>query len=150
MEESVFRAKRVPNSNEVMGYQADIGYIDASAIPLFSDFTPKDTTDIYPLWGSLVDENRPDTSRYPKPDIFPVIIYNVAAKELVEDVIDPLGWNVVYIKADGPNIEIKVNGTTTTQFTDKSDVPTSGCICLQTHAGDPYEIWYKDIVINQL
>ena len=42
-----FRAKRVPNSNEVMGYQADIGYIDASAIPIFSDFTPTDTSGLY-------------------------------------------------------------------------------------------------------
>ncbi len=65
-----FRAKRVTNSNEVMGYQADIGYIDTSAVPLFSDFTPKDTTGIYPLWGSLVDENRPNISKYPKPKYF--------------------------------------------------------------------------------
>lgn len=145
-----FRAKRVPNSNEVMGYQADIGYIDASAIPLFSDFTPKDTTGIYPLWGSLVDENRPNTSRYPKPDIFPVIIYKVANRELIEEVIDPNGWNEVLIKANGNDIEIKINGVSTAKYTEKGDVPTSGCICLQTHAGDPFEIWYKNIVLNQL
>lgn len=145
-----FRAKRVPNSNEVMGYQADIGYIDASAIALFSDFTPKDTTGIYPLWGSLVDENRPNTSRYPRPDIFPVIIYKVANKELVEEAIDPKGWNAVHIKANGPDIEIKINGVSTATYTEKGDVPTDGCICLQTHAGEPYEVWYKDITLNQL
>ncbi len=145
-----FRAQRVPNSNEVMGYQADIGYIDASAIPQFSDFTPKDTTGIYPLWGSLVDENRADTSRYPRPDIFPVIIYKVADKELMEKTIDPLSWNEISIKAMGADIEIKINDVSTAQFTEKDDVPSKGCVCLQTHAGDPYEVWYKDIVIKEL
>lgn len=133
-----------------MGYQADIGYIDASAVPLFSDFTPKDTTGIYPLWGSLVDENRPNISRYPKPEIFPVIIYKVVYRELIESVIDPNGWNEVYIKASGPDIEIKINGITTAEFTEKEDIPSKGCICLQTHSGDPYEIWYKNILLNQL
>ena len=145
-----FRAQRVPNSNEVMGYQADIGYIDASAIALFSDFTPKDTSGLYPLWGSLVDENWPNTSRYPRPDIFPAIIYKVANKELINEVVDSNGWNEIHIKANGPDIEIKINGVSTAKYTEKGNVPNNGCICLQTHAGEPYEIWYKNIVINQL
>lgn len=135
-----FRAKRVPNSNEVMGYQADIGYIDASAIPLFSDFTPPDTSGLYPLWESLVDENRPNISRYPRPDIFPVIIYKVADQKLIDEVVTPNDWNAIHILANENNIEIKINGTSTAKFTEKGDVPSSGCICLQTHAGDPYEI----------
>ena len=65
-----FRAKRVPNSNEVMGYQADIGYLNSAAIAQFSDFMPADTTGLYPLWGSLVDENRKDHSRYHKSRYF--------------------------------------------------------------------------------
>ena len=145
-----FRAKRVPDSNEVMGYQADVGYIDASAIALFSDFTPKDTTGIYPLWGSQVDENRPDTSRYPRPDIFPVIFYKVANKETVEEGIDPKGWNDIQIKGIRPDIEIKINGVTTATYTEQSNVPTKGCVCLQAHAGEPYEVLYKSIVLNQL
>lgn len=145
-----FRARRVPNSNEVMGYQADIGYINASSIALFSDFTPKDTSGLYPLWGSLVDENRPDTSRYPRPDIFPVIIYKVANKELVEETIDPYDWNEILIKASGPDIEIRINGVSTAKYTEEGDVPANGCICLQAHAGEPYEIWYKNITLNQL
>lgn len=145
-----FRAKRVPNSNEVMGYQADIGYIDANALALFSDITPADTTGIYPLWGSLVDENRPDTSRYPKPEVFPVIFYTVANMELVERTIEPEGWNEVYIKANGPDLEIKINGVSTAKFTEQENVSSKGCICLQTHAGEPYEVWYKNIVLNPL
>lgn len=145
-----FRAKRVPNSNEVMGYQADIGYIDTSALTLFSDYTPKDTTGIYPLWGSLVDENRPDTSRYPKPEIFPVIFYKVANEELIEEIIDPKGWNEVHIIAQGPEIEILINGVSTAKYTEASDVPANGRICLQVHAGDPYEVLYRNIVLTQL
>jgi len=145
-----FRAKRVPNSNEVMGYQADIGYIDADVVPIFSDFTPADTSGLYPLWGSLVDENRADTSRYPRPDIFPAIIFNVADRELIDEIIHPYGWNEIQIKASGPDIEIKINGVTTAKFTEKGHVPLSGSICLQAHSGGPYEIWYKNIRLKQL
>ncbi|MEA3480018.1 MAG: DUF1080 domain-containing protein, partial [Bacteroidota bacterium] len=98
-----FRAKRLPNSNEVMGYQADIGYIDAAAIPVFSDSTPEDTSGLYPLWGCLVDENRADTSRYPRPDIFPAIIFKVADKQLIEEIINPFDWNEIHIRANGPD-----------------------------------------------
>lgn len=145
-----FRAKRVPNSNEVMGYQADLGYIDPNALALFSDFTPKDTTAIYPLWGSLVDENRPDASRYPKPEIFPVIFYSVADDKLIAEIIKPEDWNEVHITANGPDLEIKINGVSTAKYTDTTAVPAEGCICLQAHAGEPYEVWYKDIVLYPL
>ena len=145
-----FRAKRVPDSDEVMGYQADIGYIDAGAFLLFSDFMPADTLGTYPLWGSLVDENRPDTSRYPKPDIFPVIIYKVPDSELIDDIINPFGWNKVSIRANGHDIEIKINGVTTAEFTEQSDIPSEGCICLQAYWGEPYEVWYRNIVLKPL
>ena len=145
-----FRAKRVTNSNEVMGYQADIGYLDSNAIPIFSDYTPADTTGLYPLWGSLVDENRDDITRYPRPDIFPAIILKVAKKELIEEIIDPYDWNEIAIKASGIEIEIKINGVTTAEFAETYDIPSNGSICLQAHSGGPYEIWYQDIVLNQL
>ncbi|MEM7381457.1 MAG: DUF1080 domain-containing protein [Bacteroidota bacterium] len=145
-----FRASRVPNSNEVMSYQADLGYIDASAIAHFSDFTPRDITGIYPLWGSLVDECRPDTSRYPRPDIFPVRILKVANKDLIEETIHPNDWNEIYIKANGPDIQIKINGVETADFTEKDDIPTKGCICLQAHSGDPFEVWYKNVELQAL
>ncbi len=145
-----FRAERLPDSNEVMGYQADIGYTGPDAITLFSDFTPADTSGLYPLWGSLVDENRNNTSRYPRPDIYPVIFYGVANRELIEEIINPYDWNEVRIKAIGPDIEIKINGVTTAKFTEKENVPSNGCVCLQAHSGEPYEIWYKNITLNQL
>jgi hypothetical protein len=145
-----FRAERLPGSNEVMGYQADMGYTGPDVIALFSDFTPADTSGLYPLWGSLCDENRNNTSRYPRPDIYPVIFYGVANRELIEEIINPYDWNEVRIKAIGPDIEIKINGVTTAKFTEKGNVPSNGCICLQAHSGEPYEIWYKNITLNQL
>ena len=144
-----FRAQRVPNSNEVMGYQADLGYIDSNAVPIFSDYTPADTTGFYPLWGSLVDENREDISRYPRPDVFPAIILRVANKELVEGIIDPYDWNEINIKASGSEIELRVNGDLTAEFTETLEVPSSGRICLQAHSGGPYEVWSQDLVLNQ-
>ena len=72
-----------------MGYQADLGYIDPDAIALFSDRTPADTTNLYPLWGSLVDECREDVSRYPRPDVFPVILFKVPDKAFIEEAYRP-------------------------------------------------------------
>lgn len=146
-----FRAKRVPDSHEVMGYQADLGYVDAKIIPLFSDFIPQDTSGgIYPLWGSLVDENRPTLSRYPRPDVYPVIFYNLVDRELIEGIMDPKDWNEVHIIANGPDLEIRINGIQTANFSEKDDVPEKGCICLQTHSGGPFEVWYKDLVLTEL
>ena len=71
-----FRAKRVPNSDEVMDCQADISYIPANVLLLFSNFSPKDTPSLYQLWGILIDENHTNTSIYPNTDIFPVIFKN--------------------------------------------------------------------------
>ena len=144
-----FRARRVPNSSEVMGYQADIGYVKPNVISQFSYFTPKDTIAVYPLWGSLVDENRHDTSIYPRPDIFPVIFHKVADRELIEKLITPYDWNNLQIIVQDSNIEIKINGTSTVKFTEKNKIPTKGCICLQTHSGDPFEVWYRNIFIKE-
>ena len=97
-----------------MGYKTDIGYIPTSALLLFLNFIPKDTLGIYPLWGCLVDESRPDNSIYPNPNIFPVIIERVLEKDIIEDILNPRGWNEVYIKADA--VDIKINGITKSKF----------------------------------
>lgn len=145
-----FRAKRVPDSNEVMGYQADIGYIDPRVIAQFSDFTPEDTSSLYPLWGCLVDENRPNVLMYPRPDIYPVIIHSVANNDLMEEIINQEDWNEIQISAIGSDIEIKINGVSTAKYSEEADLPTEGCICLQAHSGGPYEIWYKNISLSQI
>lgn len=91
-----------------------------------------------------------DYSRYPRPDIFPVILLKVADKEFIEKIIDPLDWHKVIIIADGPNIEIKINGLTTAKFKETINVPSKGQIFLQAHADGPYEVRYKNIVLHPI
>ena len=104
-----------------------------------------DTTGSYPLWGSLLDENRDDITRYPRPDIFPAIILKVANKELIEEITDPYDWNEIAIRASGTEIELKINGVTTAEFTETYDVPSTGSICLQAHSGDPMKYGIKTL-----
>ena len=76
--------------------------------------------------------------------------YDEALAIAREEIADPFDWNEVTITANGPAIEININGVTTAAFTETLDVPSSGGICLQAHAGGPYEVWYQDIVLTQL
>ena len=58
-----FRSQRVPGSNEVAGYQADIGFAPARIIAELSGTVPGSLDQLYPLWGSLADEFRPEPDR---------------------------------------------------------------------------------------
>lgn len=145
-----FRAARVPNSTEVSGYQADIGYLPARFIPIFSNKKLKDTTGIYPLWGALVDENRTNLSRYPNPEIFPVVLLQLVDKEWAKNVVKPNDWNELNIRAFNEQIQIKLNGQIASSFSETLKVPTTGCICLQDQIGASHEVWYKDITIESM
>lgn len=146
-----FRAERVPNSTQVAGYQADMGYIEPDTISMFSDFSPSDMNSPYPLWGILVDEHRSNTSRYPNNDFAPVVFLNIPDRSLIEDIIKEDNWNDLQIIANGPEIEISINGITTVSYLEKEKwIPREGHICLQAHSGGPYEILYKDIILKKL
>lgn len=144
-----FRAHRVPSSTEVGGYQADMGFIAGEFMPIVSDLTDVDSDELYPLWGSLMDEYRPDRSRYPDPEA-PYRLIAVAHREVVDEVLQPDDWNSVTVMATGSRIEIRLNGTKTTEFTERGDVPSSGFICLQVHYGPPSEASYRDIRLREL
>ena len=153
-----FRAKRVPKSNEVMGYQADIGYEKTTTISKYlynqsheelginlkAEIT---SPTLYPLWGSLCDENRPDKTLYPNPEIYPIVYYDIPNRAKIENIINPNDWNDIIIIAKGGNISIKINGIETARYFEKNNSFSKGQICLQTHAGIPHEVMYKDIVI---
>jgi hypothetical protein len=141
-----FRAERLPNSNKVAGYQADMGHSPPQAVQKFSGVTPSDMNNPFSLWGSLIDEFRPDSSRYP---IGHVVILGVANEAMIKEIVRPDDWNEIKIKANGLEIEIMINGISTVKFTEKEEVPQTGCICLQAHAGEPYEVLYKDISLKQ-
>lgn len=146
-----FRAERAPNSTQVGGYQADMGHIEPNIIPLFSDFSPSDMNSPYPLWGILVDEFRSNTSRYPNNDFAPVVFLVMPDKKLIESIIKKDYWNECRVIANGPEIEIFVNGVLTAKYLEKEKwVPATGHICLQAHSGGPYEILYKDIRLRKL
>ena len=153
-----FRAKRVPNSNEVMGYQADIGFEKTTTISkyLYNQShkelginleTEMTSPTLFPLWGSLCDENRPDRTLYPNPDIYPIVYYSIPNRTKIENIINPNDWNDIIIIAKEKNISIKINGIETANYYEKNNVISKGQICLQTHAGVPHEVMYKDIVI---
>jgi len=88
-------------------------------------------------WGSLYDEKRrgklaaavPETKKHYTPD----------------------GWNEFVIRADGPNIELKLNGFTTLKYTEKdAKIPRTGIIGPQLHVGPPMELQIKEICIKTL
>ncbi len=120
-----FRSKRIPNTNEVSGYQADIG------VSLEGN-----------VWGSLYDESRRRT-------MLQLADQNVIAKAM------PKGksseeWQDYKILCDGDHIQIWVNDVKTIDYREKDETITkSGVICLQIHEGPAQEAWYKDIVIKE-
>jgi hypothetical protein len=144
-----FRSQRVPGSNEVAGYQADIGFAPGRIIAMLSDTVPASLEQPYPLWGSLADEFRPEPDRYPDP-AQPVRFLVVAPSGLVKRVLRPDDWNEIAVVAVGPRIRLQLNGVTTVDFTEKGNVPTGGKVCLQIHDGPPAEAWYKSISIRQI
>lgn len=144
-----FRSQRVPGSNEVAGYQADIGFAPGRIIATLSDTVPDNLERPYPLWGSLADEFRPEPGRYPDP-AQPVRFIAVAPSGLINRVLRLDDWNEIAVVAVGPRIRLQLNGVTTVDFTEKGNVPAGGKVCLQIHDGPPAEAWYKNISIRHI
>ena len=101
----------------------------------------------FSLWGSLIDEGREDTSRYPKGS--GVVPLQFSDRELILKIVKSQDWNEIKIIANGNDIEIKINGITTVKYIERGNVSPKGFICLQIHKG-PYEIHYKNIRIKKL
>ncbi|MDF9797049.1 hypothetical protein OKW21_002312 [Catalinimonas alkaloidigena] len=137
-----FRSKRIHNSSEVSGYQADIGFIPAAWVKNFDEFKGKvsslaDDTP-YPLWGSLYDESR-------RAKVLALGEYNDISEALKKE-----DWNELRVRAEGNHIKIWVNNQLITAYTENENMPQKGVIGLQVHSGPPLEVWYKDIVIQEL
>jgi hypothetical protein len=130
-----FRSRRIANHHEVSGYQADIGTVSRtwfSEVIGRTEATPVPSAKS-PVWGSLYDESRRD--RY----------LAWALPEDVEPVLNSNDWNELVVRAEGPRIQIYLNGFRTVDYTEKSHIPRSGVVCLQVHSGAPTEAWHKDI-----
>ncbi len=117
-----FRSQRVPDHNEVIGYQCDIG-------------RDQDGT----IWGYLYDEYR-RKKFLTSPD-----------NDEMMKVLNPNGWNQFVIRAEGARVQIWFNDLQTVDYTEEDEsILTKGVICLQIHGGLASEAWYKDIELIEL
>ena len=74
------------------------------------------------------------------------------SKEVMAKAGRPQGeWNDYRIRAEGPRIQIWLNGVQTVDFTESdASIATSGIIALQIHGGGPSIVRYRDIAIEEL
>ncbi len=117
-----FRTQRVADSDEVSGYQADVGGVGDKSV-----------------WGALYDESR--RRRFlVEPDA-----------DLLSRIVKPDDWNDYRIRCVGPRIEIWLNDEQTVDYTEmESGIETQGVIAVQIHAGPPSEAWYRNLRIKML
>ena len=117
-----FRSQRIPNNNEVLGYQADMDYMDVGCR----------------YWGTLFDESR--RGQLMASDF-----------DRLEPLINKTGWNVYTIRCEDHRIRLYVNGLQTVDYVEQDEtISQEGIIGLQIHGGPPAEAWYRSIVIEEL
>ena len=115
------RSKRIPGDHEVIGYQADIGWMN------------KDGRSV---WGALYDESR-RRKFLAEPDA-----------AISADLVKKDDWNAMRVICDGPRIRVFVNGKQTVDYTETDpSMERVGVIGLQVHGGKPLEAWYRNIRI---
>lgn len=90
-------------------------------------------------WGCLYDESRRNKVLV-KPD--PAVL----AKAM-----KPGDWNDYRIRAEGPHIQLWLNGVQTVDYTEaEPNIAARGHFGLQVHAGPPMEVLYKELRITEL
>ena len=78
------------------------------------------------------------------------ILADVDPKKVAE-VVKKGDWNQYVITCDGPQIKLELNGTTTVDYTEKSDKGAKeGIIAFQLHVGGKMKVWFKDVEIKEL
>ena len=118
-----FRSQRIPNNHEMIGYQCDIGGWSKGNI-----------------WGFLYDESRRRK-----------MLAEAPQDELKKHVKPKGQWNLLSVKAQGPRIQIWLNGYQTVDFTEPdAKIPRTGRFGLQIHSGPPAECHYRKILIKEL
>jgi hypothetical protein len=90
-------------------------------------------------WGSLYDESRRNT------------ILAKADAKLIAKILKPNEWNEYRIRAEGPHIQLWINGEQTVDYNEKdADIARTGVIAVQIHGGPPSEAWYRNLEIREL
>ncbi len=87
-------------------------------------------------WGALYDESRRNkVLAGPPPEL--------AAKVVKKD-----DWNEYVVRAAGPKISLRLNGTVTAEYTEAdAAIPRTGVIGLQVHGGGKCKVLYTDITV---
>ena len=90
-------------------------------------------------FGALYDESRRNK------------ILAAPAKELIEKAIKRNEWNDYRIRAEGPHIQLWLNGVQTVDYTEaEKEIPQKGFIALQIHGNAKVQVRFKDITIEEL
>jgi hypothetical protein len=90
-------------------------------------------------WASLYDESRRNK------------VLAMADTAAVRRLLRPNDWNDYEIHSQGRRIRILLNGKQTVDYTEQDPtIPQSGLIALQVHGGGKTEVFYKDIMLQEL
>src|SRR6476661_6432264 len=90
-------------------------------------------------WGALYDESRRGK------------VLAGPSKEDVAKIIKLDDWNDYRIRAEGPHIQLWLNGTKTVDYVEKDEkVERTGIIGLQVHGGAKTKVLYKDLMLEEL
>ena len=91
-------------------------------------------------FGKIYDEHRRGLI-YPNPIDEPKLL----------EAIDTRGWNEYRILAEGPRIQVWINGTKASDYTETDPlIPLNGIIAPQVHSGGIVLVEIKDITIKEL
>jgi hypothetical protein len=116
-----FRSRRIPDDSEVIGYQADIGFVPGGT-----------------CWGALYDESRRRKFLDQSPE---KALQAVRRGE----------WNRLRVIAQGNRIQVFLNGVQTVDYTEQDpDIAGEGVIGLQVHSGPPLEVHYRNVLLREL
>jgi 3-keto-disaccharide hydrolase len=90
-------------------------------------------------WGALYDESRRNK-----------VLAGPKAED-AEKLVKTDDWNDYTIRAQGPWIQLWLNGTKTVNYIEKGEkIDTAGIIGLQVHGGAKSKVLYKDITLEEL
>ena len=65
--------------------------------------------------------------------------------------IDTFGWNEYRILANGPRIQVWINGIKASDYTEENpNIPLNGVIAPQIHSGGHVVVQFKDVMIREL
>ena len=118
-----FHSQRILKSHEMIGYQCDIGGWSKGTI-----------------WGFLYDESRRRK-----------MLAEAPQDELKKHVRPKGEWNKLVVRAEGPRIQIWLNGYQTVDFTEPDEkIPLKGRLGLQVHGGPPVECHYRNLRLKEL